>query len=64
MTVVCFSVHNLLLEQPYTKVYGPSELEMPSVLCLVRTIRWLMLRFRKVELAVAAQHPELEDWAT
>ena len=39
VTVVCFSVHNLLLEQPYTKVYGPSELEMPSVLCLVRTIR-------------------------
>ena len=56
-------MHNLLLEQPYTKVYGPSELEKPSVLCLVRTIRWLMVRYRDVELAVAVEHPELKDWA-
>jgi len=34
-------IHNLAFQCPYEAVFGPADLEKPSVLMLVRTIKWL-----------------------
>jgi hypothetical protein len=66
---------NLTLEVPYTFVYGLSILGKPSVLILVRTVRWLQRRCFEADLALAAklgiaypttriQEAVLTRWAT
>ena len=48
-------VHNLTLETSYLKVFGTSDLGMPSVLCLVRTISWLQTHFHDLEQELAVR---------